>query len=270
MSSTLPASTIRSCTRSSEARVMVRSGPPNPSAIVASARMVPDEPDHLAEAARAVGRRELLELHLDLGRAEVPALARDLAFGEEAQRAGHAADPEALGLEHLRAFADDELRAAAADVDHEPARARGRQAAVDAEVDQARLLAARHHLDAVPERGLRREQERARRLELAHGLRRHRAHLVLAQAAQALAEAREAAERVLLARGLERAVLAQAHGQAHRLAQAVEHARGAALVARHQQMEAVRAQVDGCDLVAFLERAAIRHCDPQSRAKWGS
>ena len=209
--------------------------------------------DGVAPAARAVAGGELLQLDLDLGLRLLPALARELAVVEEAPRGGDAADLDALGLQRLVAQADDELGAAAADVHHQAPLLAARDAVGDAEVDQARLLAAGHHLDRMAERGFGREQEGARGAQLAHGVGRHRAHALRRQLAQALAEAREAGQGAALALRLQGAVRAQAHGHAHAVAQAVDDAQFAELVARHHQVEAVRAQVDRGERVAFAD-----------------
>src|SRR5690606_41247967 len=82
----------------------------------------------------------------------ISALGRELAVAEEAQRAGDAAHLQALGLQRLVALADDELGAAAADVDDEPALRRGCQVVRDAEVDQAGLLRSEEHTSELQSR----------------------------------------------------------------------------------------------------------------------
>ena len=122
-------------------------------------------------AALAVGRGELLELGGDLGARFLPALARELAVGEEAAGGGDAAHLQAFALDGVEAFADDEFGGTAADVHHQPALAGFRRVAVrHAKVDQARLLAAGDHFDAVAQRRFRRHQEGLRVGELAHGV----------------------------------------------------------------------------------------------------
>src|SRR6185312_13526805 len=90
----------------------------------------------------AVVLGELLQQHADLAARALPALAVELAAGEEAQRGGHAAGLHALGVQRREAAADDELGAAAAHVHHQPRLARGGQVVRGAEEDQTAFGAA--------------------------------------------------------------------------------------------------------------------------------
>src|SRR5262249_31625554 len=104
-----------------------------------------------------------LELGRDLGLAE--ALAREAALAEEAPAEAHAAHARAVLQERREARAGAALGAPPADVDHEASTVDGRLLVRDAEVDEARLLAARQHLDREAER---RARAREQVLRLAH------------------------------------------------------------------------------------------------------
>ncbi len=167
-----------------------------------------------------------------------------LAVGEKAQAVGDAAHEKAFEPERAIAGADDELGGAAADVHHQPLVLRRRQLVGDAEVDEARLLAARHDLDRKLERGLRAAQEGGRVLGDPQGVGADRAHRPAVEVAQPLAKPLQARERPLLRGFVEPLVLGQPGAQPHRLAQGIQ---GIDLVAddpHHLAVEAVRAQID--------------------------
>ena len=127
-----------------------------------------------------------------------------------------------------------------------------------AQVDQARLLAAGHDLDRMPQRGFRRHQEGLRRRQPAHGVGGHRAHAVRRDVADALAEPRQALQRALPHRGVEPALAVQALGHAHGFAQAVDDAQLAQGVAGHDHVVAVGPQVDRGQHVAVDQGLALR------------
>jgi hypothetical protein len=163
--------------------------------------------------------------------------------GEVAHRQADAADLEGLGLLGLAARAQDHLGGAAADVDHQPAYVGGLQVR-DAGVDQARLFAARDHLDRMAERRLRALQEGIAVARLAQGLRRHGAHLCGGEACQAFAEALQAgqpAQRGFLG---QHAFGVQAGAQAHGLFQIELPAVAAVAQLADFEPEAVRPHVD--------------------------
>ena len=172
--------------------------------------MVPDEPTACCQ----LPREKVADDGLQLGargklRLLHGALAH-LAVREEAQAVGDAAHEKAFEPERAIAGADDELGGAAADVHHQPLVLRRRQLVGDAEVDEARFLAARHDLDRKPERGLRAAQERGRVLGDAQGVGADRAHRPAVEVAQPLAEPLQARERPLLRGFVEPLVLGQA------------------------------------------------------------
>ena len=123
----------------------------------------------------------------------------------------------------------------------------------DAEVDQARFLAAVDHFDGVAQRGFGRHQERQRRAQLAHGVGRQRTHAIGRNIADALAEAGQTFQRALPRLGRQTALAIQPIGHAHRLAQAVHHSQLTEQVARDDHVEAVGTQVDGGQQVAVLQ-----------------
>src|SRR3954471_2066928 len=99
----------------------------------------------MAPAGRAVGVHDALQR---VRRGQLRALeARlvDAPLREKAQAVADAAHGEALHQQRLQALADDALGRAAADVDYEPALLRRGELVRDAEVDEARLLAAEDH-----------------------------------------------------------------------------------------------------------------------------
>ena len=129
--------------------------------------------------------------------------------------------------------ADDEFGAAAADVDHQPRAARECGKAVgDAEIDQARFLAAGHDFDRMAERGFGGGRnacgDASRRTVLVATA---RTRLGGRPRRRWPKRARQSSARSR-AFGIQRAVGAQSGGEAHAVAQAVDHARLAVLIAR--------------------------------------
>src|SRR6185295_8729748 len=94
-------------------------------------------------------RRHGLELELGGGARALHALLGDHAVGEVLEAETHAAHVEAFEPLGDQPFADDELRAAAADVDHETMTRFAGHGVRDAEVDEPRLLDAGDDLDRV-------------------------------------------------------------------------------------------------------------------------
>ncbi len=195
--------------------------------------------ESLGPAGFQVLLRELLQQHADFAAGPLPALARELAGGEEALRGGDAADLHAFGVQRRQSAADDEFGTAAADVDHQPRLARRRQIVRDAEKDQAAFLAAGHHFHRMAQRRFRRGKERLRRGEAAHGIGGHRAHAGGGNTGDTLAEAGQAVQRTRAMLGIQRTVGAQASGHAHGFTQAVDHARLAMLHARNDHVKTV-------------------------------
>ncbi len=124
----------------------------------------------------------------------------------------------------------------------------------DAEVDEARFLAARDDLDRKAERLARLAQERGRVLRDPERIRPDRADRVARQPAQPLAEAGERLERARLDGAVEALVGGQAGAELHRLAQRVERIDLAVDDAPDQEMKAVGSEVDRSE--CFVTRHA--------------
>src|SRR6185369_13368232 len=82
----------------------------------------------------------------------VEALLRDLAVAKESFAQRDAAHLQAFELERGETFADDQLGAAAADVDDQPPAGFARHGMRDAGVDEARLFHAGDDFDGMAER----------------------------------------------------------------------------------------------------------------------
>src|SRR5690606_26452479 len=220
-------------------------------------------------AAEPLTDRAQLELHLEPRLREAP--AAEPAVAEELPGEVHAADLETLELPGLVALADDQLRAAAADVDDERRARDARRIVRDAEVDQPRLLDAGDHLDGMPpERLLGRGEKRLRVPRAAQGARADDPDPVRLHVPQPLPEALEARERALLAFGVEVALLVEARREPHHLAQPVEDGEPPVLRAGDHDMEAVRPEVDGGDDAGILvpgSLAAVRQLRPIRRRR---
>jgi hypothetical protein len=125
------------------------------------------------------------------------ALLGDHAAGKERLAAADAAHVQALEPQGIVTLADDQLRAAAADVhDQAPAGLRG-QAVRRAQVDQARLLDAGNDLDGVAERAAGPRQEGIAAARAPQGIGADSPHLAGLERGEALAEAAQAGEREL-------------------------------------------------------------------------
>ena len=194
-------------------------------------------------AAAAEGRHHRLELQARGKARALHALGGDLAVAEEALAQGDAAHLQALELQGRQALADDELGAAAADVDHQALARLARHGVRDAGVDEARLLHAGDDLDRVAERLAGALEEGLLAVREPQRIGADAAHAVGVHVAQALAEALEAGERARRHVLVDAAVLGDAGGQAHHLAQAIDDDQLAVRVARDHHVEAVGAQV---------------------------
>src|SRR4029077_9586700 len=100
----------------------------------------------------AEGGHHRLEFHARSQARALDALGGDLAVAEEALAQGDAAHLQALERERGEAVADDELSAAAADVDHQALARLAWHGVRNPGVDEARLLHAGDDLDRVAER----------------------------------------------------------------------------------------------------------------------
>jgi hypothetical protein len=172
----------------------------------------------------------------------------------------HAAHEQTLALQRLHPLPEDQFRAAAADVDHQPLSRAHRQTVRHAQVDEAGLFAAGDHLDRVAERRLGGPQEDAAVAHLPQGVGADRAHRVVRQGAQALAEARQAVQGALLRLDGELLALVQAGAQAHALAQAVDDLELTVVQVGDDHVKAVGAEIDRGDGVrGGLEGLMGRH-----------
>jgi hypothetical protein len=233
-----------------------------------------DRADRPGRAERLLPAERLqLALHRSQleGRGDLRALegfVAELAVGEEAPRPRHAAHVEAGRLAGLEPFADDDLGAAAADVDDEPAARGVRRVMRHPEVDEPRLLAARDDLDRVAERLRRLAQELLAIVELAERRRADGTHGLPRHEPQALAEAPETIEGALRHGVVETTVLRQALGERHPLAQAVEQMEVSMRILRHHHVEAVRPEVDrGDGLNRPIRHARLARVAGRDRAR---
>ena len=183
----------------------------------------------------------------------------DRLLGEEALAHPDGADLEAAGVEHLAAEADDELGRAAADVDDEDALVEHRNRLEDTEVDEARLLDARDHLDAHPRFLAGALEEFGAVVGLTHRARGDGVHLCIRGVGDP-PEAGEGGDTAVDRLGRQLLHLARARPQPHDLLLAVEDLE--AVVARRagdDEVEAVGPQVDGGDgRSRFVRRAHPR------------
>ena len=199
----LPQSSIASRTRSIALRVMPASHHPAACSDVADGLDRAGRTDRFAPAMRAIVGGELLQFDRDFGLRLVPAFRAELAVAEKAQRAGDAAHLQAFLFQRVEMLADDELGAAAADVDDQAALRRIRHAVGDAEIDQARFFAAGHDFDRMTERLFGRPEKRRRSAQPAHRVGGDGAHAFVRQHAQALAETRQTGQRSVATRLVE-------------------------------------------------------------------
>ena len=197
-------------------------------------------------------------LHL-LARGELGLLERlllDAPLGKIPVGEAHAAHVEALHRLGPHLVADDELGGAAADVHHQAVVAGERQRVRDAQVDEARLLAARDDLDGEAEGLLGALEKGLRVLRDAQGVGADHAHRLGRHACQALGEALQRGQCALLRRAVELALRGEPARQAHGLLQRVE---GIDLVFHHAadgKVEAVGAEVDRAEGGIFHEHSS--------------
>jgi hypothetical protein len=151
------------------------------------------------------------------------------------------------------AAANDEFRAAAADIDDQAVVARGGQIMGRTQEDQAAFFTTRDNFDRVAQCGFRSGKKRMGGSQPAHGIGRHGTNVQCRDACQALPEPREAAQGSGAVRGIQCAVRAQPHGHAYRIAQPIDDTRFAVFVARDHHVEAVGAEVNGGDEFAIVD-----------------
>ncbi len=121
----------------------------------------------------------------------------------------------------------------------------------DAQVDEARLLAAGDHLDREAERLLGAPQERLRVPGDAQRVRPHHAHRAARHPGEPFREALERRERALLRFAIQVLVGGEAAAEPHRLLHGIERIELLAGDARDREVEAVAAEVDRAEGVIF-------------------
>ena len=188
--------------------------------------------------------RDRLDFGARVGLGGEKGIGAKLPVGEEALGVADATHLQRLEPLRIEAAADDELRRSPADVDDEPRLARRRQHVRDAEVDEPRFLVPRDDVDRKAERRFRLREELRRIGRDAKRVRRDGAHGGWVQAAQPLAEAREASERGTLRLRRDATEIIQRRAHPQRLAPGIEPEDLVALDATELEPEAVRAHVD--------------------------
>jgi len=146
-------------------------------------------------ATAAEGCLHRLELQARRQARALDALGGDLAVAEKPLAERDAAHLQALQLERREGLADDELGAAAADVDHQAPSRLVRHGVRHAQVDESRLLHAGNDFDRMPESLARTLEERLLAVRQAQRVGAHHAHAVGLHVTQALAETLQAGER---------------------------------------------------------------------------
>ena len=171
------------------------------------------------------------------------AFGRQPPVTEEALAQRHATDLHALQFQRLEALADDDLGAAAADVDHQPALIFIRQIVRHARIDQARLFHAGDDFDGETQCLARPLEERLLAARNAQRVGTHDPHVAGVHVAQALAEAFQAGQRARRDLFIEPAIIADTCGQPYHLTQAVDDDQLAVRVARDHHVKAVGSEV---------------------------
>src|SRR5690606_29858912 len=189
--------------------------------------------------------------HVEPGTIE--ALPRKPAVAEMRAAQVHAADAQAFELLRLAALADDQLGAAAADVDDERRPRSARRMVRYAEVDEPRFLDAGDHLDRMAaERVLGGREKGLRVPRPPQSARADDPHPVRLHVAEPLTEPLEARERARLAVGIEAAATVETRREPNHLAQPIEDREPLAVRAGDNDVETVRPEVDGRDDVADI------------------
>ena len=204
-----------------------------------------------ADLLEARGDRLHLLARGDLGL--LHALLLDAPAGEEARGVADASHVEALHRFRAQLVADDDLGRSAADIDDEAVVVGERQRMHDAEIDEARFLAPRDHLDREAERALRLAHELRGILRDPQRIRADRAHRAARHSREPLAEALERGERALLHAFVELLLAREPRAQAHRFLEGVERIDLLAVDATDREMEAVGSEVDRAE-------GGIFHC----------
>ena len=221
------------------------------------ALLVPDEPMRFVPAQGAVGAGELLELGGDLGQ-RLAASASSTACRRRRSAACVATQPScrlSRSIASKPAPMMHSVEPPPMSITRRSSPGLRRLRVGDAEVDQARFLAAGHDFDRVAERGLRPASgtpaaARSARTVLVAIARTRCGGMSRRRWPK---RARHSSARWRTS-GVEAALAVQALGQAHGFAQAVDDAQLPEHVARDHHVEAVGAQVDRREQVAVLQR----------------
>jgi hypothetical protein len=194
---------------------------------------------------------------------ELPAVvdiaAAQRLVAEEALGEADGAELEAARLEHATGPAENELGAAAADVDQHDLLIEDGHRLQHTQVDEPGLLDPGDHLDL--DAGLRPGalEEDVAVLRFAHGTRRDRVHSGAGDLRH-LAEALQRLDAAVDGRRLQHLHVARARAQAHHLLLAVDDLEaGAVEGARHEQVDRVRADVDGREGVLLSHARTLPH-----------
>ena len=217
--------------------------------ICSMARMVPDDPTAFTHPVRLNSRSN----DATSTRAAVTASRNDSRFSLPSPKNFSVwlthpmcSDSTRRGLE---ALADDALRASSADVDDEASPGVVGERVRDAQVDDARLLVPRDDLDRVPEGASRLGQKLPRVLRLAQGVGAHRPDVDALHPGQPLAEPLEDLDAAPLRLLGEVVGLVEPGRELTALAHAVDDLELAPADTRDEHVEAVRSEIDGCELV---------------------
>ncbi|RMO08338.1 hypothetical protein ALQ47_05272 [Pseudomonas cichorii] len=184
----------------------------------------------------------------------------DLAVLEVALGEAHTAHLQAFAQQRLEALANDELGAAAADIGHQTlARCVG-QGVRDAEIDQARFLAAGNDFHGMSQDLFGAMDEFVAVACFTQGVGAHDTYRAQWQAVDQLGEALEAIEPALHGLFVELALVIDARRQLNLFTQALKDAYLVLMHLGNDHMKAVGAQVDRCDQGKILG-FGVRH-DP--------
>ena len=178
--------------------------------------------DHLLPATLQECRLHRFDFHARGQLRALEALCRQPFLAEMALTQRHAAELEAGQQLRLVAFADHDLGAAAADVDHQPVPGLRRQRVRHARVNESRLLHAGDDFDRVSERIARALEKGLLAARDAQRIGADHAHAARVHVAQPLSETLQAGQRPRRHFLVEPAVRAHAGAEAHHLAHPVD------------------------------------------------
>ncbi len=179
---------------------------------------------------RAVRRRGIFKMAARRQDGRLERRRVDAPADEERQALLDSAQAEGLDPFDIVAAPQYQFGRAAADIHHQPALAGNGQRIGHAHVDQAPLFLARDDLDRVADGLLGQRQEDGAVARHAHGRRGHHAHGIEFETGENGAKALQAGQRRLHGRLGQVAIVVQAGSQAYRVAHALDHAYGVAIM----------------------------------------